>query len=86
MKKMHIFLMGAVMVMVTPALAEETHNINYQNDNTRPAAESGAVPKPISYDDYAANDDDHGDEDEHANSARLGFASSPQTPGSNNSR
>lgn len=76
MKKMHILLMGAVMVMATPALADEERNMNYQNDNNRPAAESAAT-KPVSYDDYAANDDDHGDEQEQTSSPRLGFATTP---------
>lgn len=64
MKKMHILLMGSLMVMASPALAGDKPQLGYQNDNLPPssATQSGSS---ISYTDYIANDDDHGaDEDE----------------------
>ena len=59
MKKLHILLMGATMILASPAMAEDALEMRSNNDNTRPAAIAPQAGS-INYADYTANDDDHG--------------------------
>lgn len=62
MKKMHILLVGAVMVIASPVLAEDKPELRYQNDNARASSSAEQQTSPVNYADYTVNDDDHGDE------------------------
>lgn len=66
MKKLHILLMGATMILASPAMAEDAREMRSNNDNTRPAAIAPQAGS-IDYADYTANDDDHGADDSEDN-------------------
>lgn len=61
MKKLHILLIGATMILASPAMAENTSDLRSNNDNNR-ATTSSPQQGQVNYADYTANDDDHGDD------------------------